>query len=149
MKANYEQLKKDLLFEQEQLDLVIAKIRGIKDLKITEINTAATATYLMNFYNGIENIMKRCAREYYKKIPKGDDWHKQLLLQSSLLHKGKIPLFEQETVDKLYHYLTFRHFFVHGYGFKLNWEKMESLVENIDELWGDIKKQLSMFISKA
>jgi hypothetical protein len=53
MKANYEQLKKDLLFEQEQLDLVISKIRGIKDLKITEVNTAATATYLMNFYNGL------------------------------------------------------------------------------------------------
>ena len=56
MKANYEQLKKDILFEQEQLDLVISKIRGIKDLKITEVNTAATATYLMNFYNGIENF---------------------------------------------------------------------------------------------
>jgi len=147
MKANYEQLKKDLLFEQGQVDLVISKIRGIKDLKITEVNTAATATYLMNFYNGIENIMKRCAKEYYRKIPKGDDWHKQLLLQSSLHHKSKIPLFEQETVDKLYNYLTFRHFFIHGYGFKLNWEKMESLVENIDKLWEDIKKQLSTFIS--
>jgi len=147
MKANYKQLKKDLLFEQGQVDLVISKIRGIKDLKITEVNTAATATYLMNFYNGIENIMKRCAKEYYGKIPKGDDWHKQLLLQSNLHHKSKISLFEQETVDKLYNYLTFRHFFIHGYGFKLNWEKMESLVENIDELWKDIKRQLSTFIS--
>jgi hypothetical protein len=102
MKADYEQLKRDLLFEQEQLDLVISKIRGIKDQKITEVNTAATATYLMNFYNGIENIMKRCAKQYYRKLPKGDDWHKQLLLQTSLHNKSKIPLFEQETVDKLY-----------------------------------------------
>jgi hypothetical protein len=146
MKPNYEQLKKDLVFEQEQMDLVVSKIREIRAKEITEVNTAAIATYLMNFYNGIENILKRCAKEYYRKIPKGDDWHKQLLLQSWLHNKNKIPLFEQETIDKLYHYLTFRHFFIHGYGFKLNWEKMKSLVENIDELWVEIKKQLTTFI---
>lgn len=74
MKPEHERLKQDILFEQGQLDVVVQKINGIKKYA-AEASIAALGVYLMNFYNGIENIMKRCAREYYKKIPKGDDWH--------------------------------------------------------------------------
>lgn len=42
MKAKYEQLKKDVLFEQEQLDVVILKIREIEN-NISETNIAAMA----------------------------------------------------------------------------------------------------------
>jgi hypothetical protein len=147
MNPNYEQLKKDLNFEQNQIDTVILKIKRIKD-GMSEVNTAALATYLMNFYNGIENIMKRCAKEYYKGMPKGDDWHKRLLQQSCLYNKNKVPLFDKNTVDKLYNYLAFRHFFIHGYGFKLERNKMASLIDNIDGLWQEIKNQLAEFIEK-
>lgn len=147
MKAKYEQLKKDVLFEQEQLDVVILKIREIEN-NISETNIAAMAAYLMNFYNGIENIMKRCAKEYYKKFPRGNDWHKQLLKLSSLHNKKKIPLFSKGVADKLYDYLTFRHFFIHGYGFQLNWDKMKFLVEDIDDLWQDIKKCIAEFVAR-
>lgn len=78
MKLKHEQLKQDILFEQSQLDAVARKISGIEK-DAAEASIAALGVYLMNFYNGIENIMKRCAREYYKKNFKGDDWHKQLL----------------------------------------------------------------------
>ncbi len=148
MGLKYEQLKKDVLFEQGQVDAVITKIKEITD-HISEVNKAAIATYLMNFYNGIENIMKRLAREYYKKMPKGDDWHKQLLQQSCKYNKNKAPLLDKDTVDKLFDYLTFRHFFIHGYAFTLSWDKMKILVDNIDELWQEIKKQLGEFISKV
>lgn len=146
MKPNLGRLKKDILFEQSQIDIVISKIREIKG-QITEVNVAALATYLMNFYNGIENLMKRCAKEYYKKIPKGDDWHKQLL-QQCCMPNNKIPLFDKKVGDKLYDYLVFRHFFIHGYGFKLEWDKMKSLVDNIDELWIEIKSCIAEFIKK-
>lgn len=147
MKPKYEQLKEDILFEQSQIDIVVQKIRITKK-DATEANIAALAVYLMNFYNGVENIMKRCAREYYKKSPEGDDWHKQLLMQSCSRVNNSVPLFDKEIMDSLYHYLTFRHFFIHGYGFKLKKEKMEPLIIEIDELWQKIKNQLSEFISK-
>lgn len=146
-KSKYEQLKKDILFEQGQLDMVISKIKKIQD-NITEVNIAALATYLLNFYNGIENIMERCAKEYYKKMPKGDDWHKQLLQQSLTQNKDKLPLFNKAIVDRLYNYLIFRHFFIHGYGFKLNWDKMKSLVDNIDGLWREVKNRIAEFITE-
>lgn len=147
MKRDYEQYKKDILFEQEQLDLVILKIQEL-NRDITELKITALATYLMNFYNGIENILKRCAKEYYKKMPKGEDWHKLLLQQSYLCGKDRIPVFKKETTDKLYSYLTFRHFFIHGYGFKLSWDKMKVLVADIDTLWRDIRNQITEFMGK-
>lgn len=147
MKPKYEQLKEDILFEQTQLEVVVQKMNEIKK-DVAEVNIAAVAVYLMNFYNGIENIMKRCAKEYYKKNLKGDDWHKQLLQQSCLEVNNKIPLFNKEIVDGLYHYLSFRHFFIHGYVFKLKKEKMEPLLNDIDELWQKIKNQLSEFVNK-
>ena len=147
MKPKFEQLKKYILFEQSQIDIVIAKIKEIKG--IDELNTTALAAYLMNFYNGIENIVKRCAKEYYKKMPKGEDWHKLLLEQSCLQNnKDKVALFGKETADKLYNYLTFRHFFIHGYGFRLNRQKIEPLVDGIDKLWHTIKEQLAEFMEK-
>ena len=147
MKLKREQLKQDILFEQSQLDAVAQKISGIEK-DAAETSVAALGVYLMNFYNGIENIMKRCAREYYKKIPKGDDWHKQLLQQSCSEINNKVPLFDRDTVDGLYPYLSFRHFFIHGYVFKLNREKMESLSTGLDELWQKIKEQLTEFIDR-
>lgn len=147
MKPEYEQLKQDILYEQRQLDIVISKISRIGE-DITDVKKAALAAYLMNFYNGVENIMKRCAKEYYKRMPKGADWHKQLLRKSYAGNGGKRPLFSEEIVDRLYDYLTFRHLFIHGYEFKLKWEEMKSLIENIDELWGKIKERLTAFVSE-
>ena len=147
MRLEHEQLKKDIIYEEGQLDIVLSKIKEIKGQHITEINTAALAVYLMNFYNGIENIMKRSARDYYKNMPKGTDWHKELLKQSCVMN-GKKVLFSKEMTDRLYDYLTFRHYFVHGYGFKLKREEMKVLADNAEALWLDIKSQLAEFISK-
>lgn len=145
MKHNYEQLKKDIIFEQSQLDTVVSKIIQIRG-NASEVNIAASAVYLMNFYNGIENIMKRCAREYYRKLPRGNDWHKNLLKQSYITNRNNIPLFNADTADKLFNYLAFRHLFIHGYGFKLDWDKMKPLIDNVEELWREIKIQLKDFL---
>jgi len=148
MKHDYERLKQDIVFEESQLDILIEKIERLSKEELTETKIAAIATYLMNFYNGIENIIKRWAKEYCKKMPKEEAWHKELLQLSYSCNKGKIAIFDKEVVDRLYSYLLFRHFFIHGYGFKLDWEKMRSLAENARALWNDIKKQLAEFMDK-
>lgn len=146
MNPKYEQLKEDIIFELGQLDIIVSKILELKR-EVNETNIPAIAVCLMNFYNGIENIMKRCSKEYYKNMPKSDDWHKKLLHQSSIDKKNKKALLSNETLDKLYNYLAFRHFFIHGYGFQLNWDKMKPLVDNIEDLWREIKNQLKDFMN--
>jgi len=71
----------------------------------TVIELAAMATFLHNIYNGIENILKQILISRDIMIPKSDKWHKDLLNKS--LSSGIIS---EELLNKLYKYLTFRHF---------------------------------------
>lgn len=152
MKCECKKLKDDILYEQSQIEIVISDIQKLvgklaKD-DMSRDQITAIAGYLMNFYNGIENIMKRVAKDYYRKFPKGELWHKQLLMQSLNPPNKKVVLFSKGVVDGLYDYLGFRHFFIHGYGFMLSWDKMEPLVEKVDGLWKDIKGDISLFLGK-
>ena len=102
----------------------------------------------MNFYNGVENIIKRISKVYYNTIPKGDSWHKELLILSYAPPDGKLPVFNRSIVEKLHQYKNFRHRFISGYGFQLKGEKMLHLVDNVDDLWNDIQIALEEFCKR-
>lgn len=148
-----DRLKGDIRYEKAQIETVVSDIKRLRlELQSDEPSRdqkTAMAGYLMNFYNGLENIMKRVAKEYYATMPTGELWHKQLLKQSLVPPTGMEPLFSERVVNKLYGYLGFRHFFIHGYGFKLSWEKTEVLVVDIDALWHEVEGDLDSFIAKV
>ncbi|MFH1612598.1 MAG: hypothetical protein ABIB46_02520 [bacterium] len=83
MKKKYEQLKADVLDEIEEIEQVLKNLSFLKNnlipKKIDNVQKAAIGTFLMNFYVGIENIIKRITKEYYQSIPKG----KQLAQRTS------------------------------------------------------------------
>ena len=72
------------------------------------------------------------------QVPRGENWHKELLNISVL--NGIIS---EELSDELYEYLTFRHFFVHAYGFMLEEAPLDSLVNNIPRVWEKFISQVS------
>lgn len=152
MKERYEQLKADVLDEMEAVEEVLKDLSFLKNNlnsdKIDNVQKAALGTFLMNFYVGVENIVKRIGKEYYQVMPKGSSWHKELLDLSCTPLRGKTPLFNQDVVDRLNPYRGFRHIFVSGYGFKLRLELMNSLISNVEFLWADIKKAIEEFWSK-
>lgn len=152
MKHEYKRLKNDVLYEQSQIEIVISDIQKlVGESTRDDMNRdqkTAIAGYLMNFYNGVENIMKRIAKDYYRKFPKGELWHKQLIKQSLNPPNGKEALFSKDVIDGLYDYLGFRHFFIHGYGFMLSWDKMEPLVKKAPKLWENIKEDINLFLEK-
>lgn len=92
---------------------------------------------LHNIYNGIENILKRVVAAKNIEIPASVTWHKDLLNLS--LSMGIIS---EKTCDDLYKYLTFRHFFIHAYGFMLEEVYMEDLVNDIPEVWSRFMKEV-------
>jgi len=152
MKREYERLKTDVLDEIEAIQEVLKDLSSLKnnlDLdKIDNTQKAAIGTFLMNFYVGVENIVKRISKEYYQTMPKGNSWHKELLNLSYAPPQGKDPIFSQNIVNRLNPYRGFRHLFVSGYGFKLRLELMTSLINNIEFLWTDIKKAVEEFWDK-
>lgn len=90
------------------------------------VELAAIATFLHNTYNGIENILKQVLKAKGVEIPRSETSHKDLL--SLALSKSIIT---ERLSDHLYEYLTFRHFFVHAYGFMLEEKHLEELANGI------------------
>ena len=152
MKAQYEELKEDVLDEEKAIEETLERLYEVRHnfdyQKKDYLTEPAMGTYLMNFYNGIENILKRISKKYYLTMPKGESWHKELLVLSFNPPEGKIPVFNQDMVSRLHPYRNFRHRFISGYGFQLKGEKMLELIDNIESLWIDIKRAISEFWDK-
>lgn len=143
-------LKKDVVYEIGQIEKVLECVQNLsRTITSPDVNVdikTAMAGYLMNFYNGIENICKRIARDYYKIEIGGESWHKDLLALISEGTKNRPSIITKETADELYDYLAFRHFFIHGYSFMLSWENLGLLVNNINNVWKEVKSQIEIFI---
>jgi len=105
------------------------------------IELAAIATFLHNVYNGIENILKQILKSENTKIFKTATWHKDILKIS--ISKGIIP---EELSDELFEYLSFRHFFVHGYSFMLKEEQLINLANGIKDVWENFIKSVEDYI---
>jgi len=123
--------------EFENIDATLAELALIVKPDKAVYSTAelaAIATFLHNFYNGIENILKRMLALSKKKAKEGADWHRNLLKISV-----EADIISPDLCDTLAKYLSFRHFFIHGYGFTLKWEALQPLVINIDKTLKDFK----------
>lgn len=132
----------------EQNKFILAEIENIKttlfNLQIaankqnkTVVEFAAIGAFLTNFYNGIENILKQILKSKSIKIPKTELWHKELLESATTNN-----IISENLADNLYKYLTFRHFFIHGYGFMLEEDKLISLTNNINSVWQQFLKEI-------
>ena len=124
-------LTRKIAAEKENVEKALDNLKdamGRKERSTVEL--AAIATFLHNIYNGIENILKQVLKAKDAKIPKSETSHKDLLDIS--VSNGIIP---EKLSDQLYEYLTFRHFFVHAYGFMLEETHLEDLANNIPDVW--------------
>ena len=114
-------------------NLEAAMARPVK----TVIELAAIGAFLHNIYNGIENILKQVLKLKNIQITKGENWHKELLTLS--VSHGIIT---ENMSDELYEYLTFRHYFVHAYGFMLEEAPLVALADNIPDVWSRLLSEI-------
>ena len=149
MKKEYKELYEDVLDEARAIEETLERLNEVRNKFDPQVKDhciePAMGTYLMNFYNGVENILKRVSKEYYQTMPKGGSWHKELIVLSCSPPEGKTAIFSQSIVEKLHQYRNFRHRFVSGYGFQLKGEKMLELIDNIAPLWDEIRKAITDF----
>lgn len=134
---------KGIYAEREKIEKVLNNLKDVLDRKEkTHIELTATATYIQNIYNGIENILKQTLSIKNIAIPKSDSWHKDLLNIS--VSNGIIS---DMLSNKLYDYLTFRHFFIHSYGYVLEEVKIKELTDNVFTIWTKFIGELEIYIS--
>ncbi|OGW12244.1 MAG: hypothetical protein A2W77_09885 [Nitrospinae bacterium RIFCSPLOWO2_12_39_16] len=134
-------LTKEILAEKENVENVLNNLKeAMARTEKTVIELSAIATFLHNIYNGIENILKQILKGKNIKISRSETWHKDLLNTSVSL-----GIISENLSDKLYEYLSFRHFFIHAYGFMLEEAQLEDLSKNIPEIWSQFLREIENF----
>lgn len=138
MKTN--EFKKYFDAEVENISKVLEEIEKLASLQVEEMDNikfAAAGTFLHNFYNGIENILKRTLLVKDIKIKNGPGWHKETLLKAKELN-----IISEELQIKLIPFLTFRHHFIHGYSFKLIPDELIFLLKQSNEVFDKFRKAI-------
>ena len=132
-------LKNKVLAELENIDEIFGELPPHTKLPyISTLELAGVAALIHNFYNGIENILKQILISRNISIPEGKSWHKELIEIAV-----KENIISENCKINLGQYLAFRHFFSHAYALDLYSEKMEPLVENVQEVYSLFKKEIN------
>ncbi len=137
-------LTKEILAEKENIEIALANLtEALSREEKTVIELTAIGAFMLNIYNGMENILKQSQSAINIKTPNTDKWHKDLL-NASVSNN----ILTEELTDKLYEYLTFRHFFVHGYGFRLEESRIEDLASNMEKIWSQFLTEIQEFFKR-
>lgn len=106
------------------------------------IQVTALASVLHSFYNGLESIFVKVARDIDHSVPTGDRWHRDLLEQMGEANAFRNALFPSPLLTQIQDYLAFRHFYRHAYSFFLRWEELKELVLPLTAVWHETKQKL-------
>lgn len=133
-------MNKQTIIEQVHWELDQLKILGnlARELYAVPANerrpwdAAAAAKYIADMFRGLENLCKRKSRYLNGAFPEGPDSHAQML-RDFLGPDGPGHVLTPEIAHRLRLYKGFRHRFIHGYGFGIDWEVVEEPLRLLPE----------------
>jgi len=130
--VSVEELREEVEIEFEYMETVLKELEVLNrktiEAKLSLVEITASAGFLHNFYNGVENIFKRILKHAKQNQGMNQHWHKELL-RKFFLKENEFAFLDRQLYDNLLEILKFRHVFVHGYGFHLQWELLKPLIK--------------------
>ncbi len=145
-----ERLKEEIAVELRNLERLSGEMEEIINRFKDEpdfVETRAAGSILHDFYCGVEKILERIAIQIDGGLPKGEDWHTELLLQMAHPVPGvRRAVINQSLLEKLKEYLRFRHLFRHIYGFELKWDRFKDLALALSATLREFKISLSEIV---
>jgi len=104
------------------------------------------ASYLADFYMGIERVFQIIATEIDGGIPQGEEWHKRLLINMMIEIEGvRPPVISSGLYNSLRLFLGFRHVVRQAYGFQLDESKLEELVSSFEDTVRSFSSEVTKF----
>ena len=142
-------LKADIDREVAQVERLLEESRsdlsGVGDIP-SRLEVRVVASILHDFYSGVERVFERIAVELDGDLPRGRDWHSQLLNRMEEDVEGVRPrVLTSNLAERLRTFLRFRHLFRNIYGGQLHWERSTELLAEVDEVWPLLKQEMQEF----
>lgn len=134
--------------ELAKLGIVVQKLSSQKNRTDEEEVIESAALRLHNFYTGCERIFKLIASEVNGSVSHELDWHKRLLTQVALDIEGIRPaVISLQTRKDLEELLRFRHVVRNIYGFELDTDRIEDLINLATSIFPRLQKEVEKFIA--
>jgi hypothetical protein len=107
----------------------------------------SVALNLHGIYTGLERMFELIANSIDQNKPEGKRWHQELLRQMAVeIPMVRPPVISLQTRDALDEYRSFRHVIRNIYTFNLNIANMERLVNNLPQIFAQLKSEVNKFI---
>jgi len=139
----------ELRAELAQIDLIMKDYAGFTEKYARNMDSyllRAKASFLADFYMGVENIFRTIAEELNGGAPRGDGWHKRLLTGMAVEQKGVRPaVISPALCAELVQFLGFRHVVRQAYGFQLDEKKMAVLEKLFLRTWRRFSREIKAF----
>jgi len=104
------------------------------------------ASFMADFYMGVEKIFRIISEELNGGVPKGESWHKKLLYTMTIEIKDVRPaVISKELYKELLEFLGFRHVVRQAYGFQLDEKKLSVLESKFKKTWKKFEKEIRKF----
>lgn len=108
--------------------------------------TPTLASYVSDLYAGFERISERVAVTLDGGMPRGENWHQELLRQvAEAGGKNRPPLWQGSILLELDDYRKFRHLVVHRYKVDLQGDRVLELAQNMQPLLVRVRAAVTVF----
>jgi hypothetical protein len=149
--VNANDLREQLTIELDSMQVVVDELQALlHDMttqKPTLRNVTAAGAFLAQFYNGVENTLKRICVYENVEIPTGDMWHLTLFQYfCSPPYPGLPMLFDNNLARELAPYRRFRHVVLHSYGFQLDWSRLAEGIQGVDGVFNKVTQNIAIYL---
>ena len=134
-------LKQEIAFGLENLNKIYDNIEIFAKLEVDpKIKVSALTYECLGYYNAIEHLMIRFLKYLSIELPTGKFSHRDTLRQFNILLSERNIADSQETVVIITNLMAFRHVATKIYGFLIDAEKLNVIVEDINTHHSEIEK---------
>lgn len=134
------QLREEIEFGLENLEKIYSNIAKFSQQDISEDIVVAALTYeCFGYYNAIEHLIIRFLKYLKAEIPSGRFSHRETLRVFQAVANDKGFEIDGTTFTVLENLMAFRHVATKIYSFLIDWDKLEVIIDDIQENHEKIK----------
>jgi hypothetical protein len=142
------EIKNELkLLDQLVSNIVDVRMSTPRSSQIKSIYEESLALKLHNYYTGCERIFQKVAEDINGGVTRSLDWHKRLLNIMSLdIENIRPPVISRTTAKELEDFLAFRHVVRNIYGFEIDPERLDGLINKVKRTQTAFKRDINKFL---